>query len=325
MKSEFDFAAWQCLPTSVLLNEAWQVRRQNHDNSVIFASPGAKHYENEYHLNSREQFITISVTGTACALNCQHCGKKLLETMVKCDSPEALLSTARHLRATGCRGILLSGGADETGAVPLSPFLGAIKEVKDMGMKVLVHTGLATEDTLISLKEANIDQVLVDIIGAEETIREVYHLGCRPEDYRDFLRLCQKHSLNIAPHIVIGLHYGKMVGEIEALKMISAMQPTRIVFVVLNPLKGTGMETVAPPAAEECGRLIALARIANPSALLSLGCARPAGVRAALIEQLALNAGVNAVAYPSPDTISLAEEMELKIRFNDLCCTLPAE
>lgn len=325
MKKAFDFAAWQSLPTSALLNEAWQVRRQNHDSSVVFASPGAKHYENEYHLNARERFVTISVTGTACSLSCQHCGKKLLETMVKCETPEALARAARDLRAAGCQGVLISGGADETGAVPLAPFLEAIKNLKAMGLKVLVHTGLAKEETLAGLKEAGVDQVLVDIIGAEETIRDVYHLDCRPEDYHEFLRLCQKYRLDVAPHIVIGLHFGQLVGELEALKMISAVKPARIVLVVLNPLKGTGMEAVPPPAAEECGRLIALARIANPTAFISLGCARPAGVRAGLIEQYALNAGVNAIAYPSPDTISLAEEMELNISFSDLCCTLAAE
>ncbi|MEA4901587.1 radical SAM protein [Desulfitobacterium sp.] len=318
----FDFEAWLNLPTSVLLNEAWRLRRQYFSDRVFFSAPGAKAYENEYYRNQREDFVTISLTGNECALDCAHCRKKLLATMLNCSTPSDLLATVKHLRVSGCKGVLLSGGANKEGAVPVAPFFEAIKEITSWGVKVIVHTGLAEESTIDGLKEAGVEQVLFDVIGDQETIKEVYHLDKEPQDYLRVLELCQKYRLPVAPHIVIGLNYGQLAGEIEALKMISLVQPKYVVIVILTPMAGTPMAKVVPPSVEDCGRLIALARLTNPSAYLSLGCARPAGYQRPLLEQYALNAGVNAIAYPSPDTIGLAREMKLEAEFTSQCCTL---
>jgi uncharacterized radical SAM superfamily protein len=315
---------WLTLPTSVLLNEAWRMRWRFFDNILLFAAPGAKNYENEYYSNNRGKFVTISVTGKECALKCEHCQMKLLATMLHCLTPSELLSKAENLHTNGCRGILLSGGADSEGAVPLDPFLNVIGIIKSWGLKVIVHTGLAKEDTIIGLKEAGVDQVLFDVIGDPQTIREVYHLEKEPEDYYNLLNLCLKYGLEAAPHIVIGLHFGKLRGEIDALKMISGMHVKRIVLVVITPLAGTPMAKIVPPSVEDCARLIAVTRLTNPESDLCLGCARPAGNQRHLLEQYALNAGVNGIAYPSPETIILAKEMGLEVQFSDQCCTLPA-
>ncbi|MDN5345375.1 MAG: lipoyl synthase, partial [Clostridia bacterium] len=199
-----DLEGWLHLPTSVLLNEAWQVRRRYFDNKVLFATPGAKGYANEFYCNNRNRFVTISVTGQGCALNCDHCRTKLLRSMLPCPEPEDLLVTVKGLRDRGCQGLLISGGADQSGAVPLAPFLGAIKEIKGWGLQVIVHTGLAGEEVIAGLKEAEVDQVLVDIIGARETIREVYLMDYGPEAYGNFLKLCLQYDLEVAPHIVVG-------------------------------------------------------------------------------------------------------------------------
>lgn len=314
--------SWLELPTSVLLSEAWRVRRQHFDSKVVFAVPGAKGYENEFYQNNREKFVNISLTGNDCVLNCEHCKKKLLGTMIHCLHPAELLTTIKDLIQSGCEGVLLSGGADQEGAVPLEPFLDAIEEIKRLGLRVIVHTGLAKEKTVADLKRVGVDQVLVDIIGDRETIRQVYHLDKEPEDYLEFLNLCKRYELDVAPHIVIGLQFGRITGEIEAIKMISQIQAKHIVLVILTPLSGTPMAEVIPPSVEECGRLIALARLCNPTSQLSLGCARPAGAKKPLLEQYALNAGVNVIAYPSAETINLAKEMGLMFHFTDHCCTL---
>lgn len=312
-------------PLSSLLGDAWRVRCQNHARTVMFAAPGFKYYNNEFYHNEQERFASISVTGKNCVLNCKHCCGKLLETMLDCQTPDSLVATGRHLRENGCQGLLISGGADSTGAVPLLPFMDALARLKEMGFKVLVHTGLAPDEVLAGLSRVGVDQVMVDIIGSNETVREVYHLDKTTEDYRDFMLSCRKFGLELAPHLVLGLHFGKIQGELEALRMVTAMRPKKIVIVVLCPKRDTAMENVTPPDAEDCGRFIALARTANPTAFLSLGCARPAGNRAALIEQLALNAGVNAIAFPSVETIELAKEMGLRARFSHMCCVLDPE
>ncbi len=73
---------------------------------------------------------------------------------------------------------------------------------------------------------------------------------------------------------------------------------------------------------ETVGRLAAVARLRNPSTLLTLGCARPAGPDKVEIERRAVLAGVNVVAYPDPATNHLAGELGLQTRFDERCCTL---
>lgn len=308
-------------PLSVLLSEAMRIRRKNFNNDILFATPGAKFYDNEYHVNNRYEFVNISVTGTHCSLRCDHCNGRLLETMLSACSPDELLIIAKKLLKHGCRGLLLSGGADKEGAVPLKKYYKVIQEMKAMGLKISVHCGLAKEKVLYNLKDAGVDQVLLDIIGDQKTIQEVYHLNKTPKDYANILEICKNISLEVAPHIVIGLYYGQTKGELEALRIISTYNPQKLVIVILTPMAKTKMSNINPPSVEECEQIIALARIFNPNAFLSLGCARPSGNTRSLIEQFSLNAGVNAIAYPSPETIGLAQEMGLKVSFRDWCCT----
>jgi uncharacterized radical SAM superfamily protein len=81
----------------------------------------------------------------------------------------------------GARGILVSGGAKQNGEVPLEKFIPSIRKMKekDREFKVIVHTGLIRKEIAKGLKGAGIDQILLDVIGDEDTIREVYHLNKR--------------------------------------------------------------------------------------------------------------------------------------------------
>ncbi len=53
--------------------------------------------------------------------------------------------------------------------------LKVLKE-KNPQFKVIVHTGLIRREIAEELKEAGVDQILIDVIGDEDTIHEVYHL-----------------------------------------------------------------------------------------------------------------------------------------------------
>ena len=70
------------------------------------------------------------------------------------------------------------------------------------------------------------------------------------------------------------------------------------------------------------GRLMALARILNPKTPVALGCARPPSPFKLDIERLAVRAGVNALAYPSQETVHEAERRGLRGEFSDMCCSL---
>ena len=126
----------------------------------------------------------------------------------------------------------------------------------------------------------------------------------------------------VAPHVVIGLYYGQLRGELAALETIRRVGADVIVLVVLRPLPRTPMAGVRPVSPQVVGRLAAVARLRNPSTPLTLGCARPAGPEKLEMERLAVLAGVNALAYPDPATVRLAEDLGLKTRFLERCCTL---
>ena len=310
-------------PLEELLAEAWTVRQTLFPPVLRLAAPGARRYEIEGFGNNPHRFAAISLTGRACALRCEHCQGQLLESMYPAPTPQALRELADELLAKGCQGVLLSGGADHEGHVPLDGHLEAIADLKSRGLRVIVHTGLVDKATAQGLKAAGVDQVLVDVIGDEETIWQVYHLDKKPQDYAATLAVLKEVGLAIAPHIVVGLHFGRIRGELAALKMITAAEPEAIILVVLTPLPGTPMARIPAPSAKEVGRLAALARITNPGRPISLGCARPPGPAKARMERLAITAGINALAYPSEASIAYARSLALAVEWVEECCSLP--
>ncbi len=271
-------------------------------------------------------FPSISITGTRCALNCKHCGGRLLRGMIPARSPKELLAVCEGIRERGGIGCLISGGCDRGGAVPLADFLEAISRIKrDLGLKVVVHTGIAGEGVAKGLGRAGIDAALIDLIGSAEAIREVYGLNASPSDYERSLRLLRGHGVPIVPHILVGIHHGRLSGELEALKIASKCDPQALAFIVLTPIRGTPMERAEPPSPPEVAGLISAARSIMPDVPVALGCMRPKGGHRALLDELAIRAGVNAIAFPSNSAIELAKSMGIKIRFSGTCCSLVHE
>src|SRR3972149_8817936 len=87
----------------------------------------------------------------------------------------------------------------------------------------------------------------------------------------------ERYPVPLVPHIVLGLHYGKLLGEWTALEMVARHSPKLLVLVVLMPLYGTAMAGVTPPPVDEIGDFFDRARKALPDTPIMLGCARPLG------------------------------------------------
>ena len=317
-----DLRAWFDTPWEELQAEAWRVRRAHHSDRLSLAVPGAKRYETEHYANDPHTFASASVTGHACALQCAHCQGQLLEGMQPTPDAESLLALGRKLRDGDCQGLLISGGAGFDGAVPLQDHLPAIAQLTGWGLRVIVHTGLVDRTTARGLAQVGVDQVLLDVIGSEDTIREVLHLDSTPADYAETLSMLREEGLSVAPHVIVGLHYGQLRGELDALEVVRRVGADVVVLVVLRPLPHTPMAGLSGVDPETIGRLAAVARLSQPAVPLTLGCARPAGPSKIEIERRALLAGVNVVAYPDPKTVRLAGELGLETTFVERCCTL---
>ena len=286
-----------------------------------FYAPSFMHYKTSHYRSLPTQFPTISVTGTACALNCRHCGGRVLETMHPANTPEKLFALAAKLKQNGASGCLVSGGCLPDGSVPLKQFIPAIEKIKcELGLTVFVHTGIIDAVTATALKTAGVDAALIDIIGSDETIKKVCNLNVTVKDYARSLNALQHVGLNFVPHVIVGLHDGKLKGELDALKVIASVKPSAVVVIAFMPIHGTAMANVKPPQPAEIAKVTATARLMFPRTPLALGCVRPKGKHRAETDVLALKAGVDAIAFPSEEAAKYAEKQGYAVSFSSYCC-----
>jgi uncharacterized radical SAM superfamily protein len=174
-----------------------------------------------------------------------------------------------------------------------------------------------------ALREARVDGAMIDVIGADDTIRKVYHLKRRSvKDYERSLEHLARYDLSIIPHIVIGLHYGKILGEYRALEMIRPHRISALIFVIVMPILSTPMYAATPPSLVEIGEIFYRARITFPNTLIHLGCARPMGVMMEQVDALAVDLGLNGIAYPAPGIVAHAQDRGLVPEFHETCCSI---
>ncbi|MBD3254470.1 MAG: radical SAM protein [Candidatus Lokiarchaeota archaeon] len=293
---------------------AQEIKVQNFGNSLKIYIPN-------------KRFPAISLTGNICELNCEHCNKKYLSGMKAILNPRDLRDfLTNHGKKNGV-GVLLSGGCDSNGSVPLIKYLDVVNEVKkETNLVINTHTGLLDENTAKKLAEANVDIVSFDINVDDDAIKEIYHLNKDRKDYERAVYLLKKYNLNVVPHICIGLYHGILHKELEALKFINEtnLNPSLIVLIALIPPKYKKSKFKEPKPLE-IAKIIAVTRFLFPTTEISLGCMRPRGKLKKKIELMAIKAGLNRIEIPSPDTLKKIKKInpKIKYKFFSACCALP--
>ncbi len=302
----------------------FDLRLANFGPTMEFYAPGLKRWEtSEWQPANPRRFLPVSVTGGACALQCDHCRAKVLKGMISVRAAEDLFQLAARLQSEGTDGILVSGGSTKSGGVPLWFHLDHIKRIKqELGMRVVVHSGVVAPLVASGLAEAGVDGVMLDIIGADETIRDVYHLDLTVADFEKSLAVLAEHELRIIPHIVLGMHYGQFLGEHRALEMIARYPVSTLILVVLVPLVGTPMEHIPPPPVDEVVGFFATARQAMPDTKINLGCGRPMGATKVALDEGAVDHGLNGIAYPADGIVAYACSRGLEPEMYEYCCSL---
>lgn len=287
---------------------------------VYFYTPAFIRYECSIHKPSRS-FYAISITGDKCELMCDHCRAKILKSMKSASSPDKLKKLLLKIKEKSGRSCLISGGSTRKGKVPLDDFYDIIKWAKkELKLELSAHVGLVEETDVKKLKESGIDAALIDVIGSDDTIEEVCHLKATVNDYKKSLELLLKYGVPTVPHVVIGLHYGEIIGELKAIELILSHKPKAFVFVVLRPEKGTSMERIHPPNLRDVISLMLTTRIIEPNTPLVLGCARPLGDYGHELQIYALKCGFNAIAFPAEECIEHANRLKIDFEFIDECC-----
>lgn len=303
--------------------QAFAVRQQNFPPEITFHAPGLKHFAIEgFEQKNPRAFLPVSLTGSGCALACDHCDSKILEPMLPLNPREGLFAMCKRLAENGTESVLISGGSQKNGQVPFMKHIDDITRIKrDLGLRVIVHTGLVDEAMANGLKFAGVDGVALDIIGSNETIRDVYHLPLTVDDYDRSLQLLSAYGLSLRPHIILGLHYGKIVGEYRALELIRKYPVHALILVILTPLHETKMQDIAPPDADEVAEFFNKARLQMPDTKILVGCARPGGDYKRKVDLAAVEAGLNGIAYPAEGIIEHARSLGLQPLFFENSCS----
>jgi uncharacterized radical SAM superfamily protein len=292
---------------------------------IRFSTPTFKSYSScELDGCGKNSFPAFSVTAGGCALDCDHCQAKILEPMIPATNPEMLDRKVRELIASqDLRGFLLSGGSTRRNEIRYERYYPVVERLKREfpHLKIAIHSALLDEARARSMESAGVDTAMMDVIGSNETIRDVYHLDRPVEDFEATLAALCATKMEVVPHIVIGLHYGKVLGEPNALDIVSRHRVHSLVLVVVMPFYARPGTFVTPDTGE-VGRIFLAARRRIDDREVLLGCARPPGLHRRVTDAYAVMAGLDGIAFPAEGTLAVAEAIGRPAVQEHACCSM---
>jgi uncharacterized radical SAM superfamily protein len=310
---------------AALVAEMEQASPASVSRMVRFSTPTFKEYEtSELQSCGKNSFPAFSITAGGCALMCDHCEARILEPMLPAIKPEMLDQKVRQLIDTeGLQGFLLSGGSNKRNEIRYSRFYPVVEKLKRdfPHLRIAIHTALTDEFGAKEMESAGVDVAMLDIIGAEETIREVYHLDRPVDDFEATLEALCSTSMQISPHIVIGLHYGRILGEANALDILSRHPTHALVLVVIMPFYAKPGTFVTPDTLD-VGRIFLEARRRLPDRQVLLGCARPPGMHKRVTDAYAVMAGLDGIAFPADGAVAVADTIGRPFHQAHACCSI---
>jgi hypothetical protein len=292
---------------------------------IRFSTPTFKDYAStELKGCAKNSFPSFSITAGACGLNCDHCRAEILKPMIAATSPAMLDRKVRQLIATqDLQGFLLSGGSNRRNEIPYDRYYPVLEALKRdfPGLRIAIHTALTDEAGARAMESAGVDTAMMDVIGADETIREVYHLDRPVEDFEATLAALCATSMEVSPHIVVGLHYGRILGEANALDIVARHAVKALVLVVVMPFYAKpGLYAV--PDTTDVGRIFREARGRLADRQVLLGCARPPGLHKRAVDAYAVMAGLDGIAFPADGAVSVARGIGRPFEQEHACCSM---
>ncbi len=265
-------------------------------------------------------FLSVSVTDTECELECRHCQGAFLKHMTPASDPNILYNKAIELAANSGIGMLISGGCDTKGKVPLDNHYETLARIKqDTDLILNMHTGLIGPDDILALNKIKPDIVSIDICGSQQAVKNVYGLDAGPWDFEALMSRLEDAELNYVPHVTIGLDRGLDSGEGAAIDMIADFNPK---MVVLNALMQTpGLDHSTSVDVEYFYEVLGYATERLPDNIkLGIGCMRPRNLEIPV--ELARSGRLQALAMPSGRFRKKLDDETIKYNERDGCCAL---
>jgi uncharacterized radical SAM superfamily protein len=127
--------------------------------------------------------------------------------------------------------------------------------------------------------------------------------------------------MEVVPHIVIGLHYGRILGEPAALDIVSRHPIHSLVLVVVMPFYAKPGTFVTPDTGD-VGRIFLEARSRIADRQVLLGCARPAGLHRRVTDAYAVIAGLDGIAFPADGALAAAHAIGRPVTQEHACCSV---
>lgn len=285
-------------PLESLMESAWDIRFRSFGADIEWVNP--------------IRTAVLSVTGTACALNCGHCGGEYLKHMLP-------IERWRELNPSEISSCLISGGCDGLGRVPIDKYIELIPELASK-WKLNMHLGLASEEVIRKIAPF-CSVASFDFVVDDDTIREVYGFRGSKQIFLKTYNTMGDH-IRVVPHICIGLRAGQISGELDAVRALADIGADAIVFIVFIPTPGTRYQGSLPPPVEGVVRIIATARCIFPTTPIYLGCMRPHGRYRHSLDSMAIRAGVNRIVAPTGQARAEAQTLGLNSSWIEECCAL---
>lgn len=298
IRMKTDTKSFAAEPLENLMKSAWDTRINNFGLDINWVNP--------------IRTAVVSVTGDTCTLKCAHCGGKYLKHMIpierRCELDSSQISSC-----------LVSGGCDDFGKVPIEQYIHTLPELSSK-WRLNMHLGLTSEEVIRNIAPF-CHVVSFDFLVDDETIRDVYGF---PASGKDFLRTYRmlRQYVKVIPHICIGLHGGRISGELDAIHALTEIGADAIVFIVFIPTLGTLYENCTPPPVESVARIIATARCLFSRTPIYLGCMRPHGQYRHVLDPMAIRAGVNRIVAPVRQGRVEALKLGLNVSWTEECCAL---
>jgi uncharacterized radical SAM superfamily protein len=232
---------------------------------------------------------------------------------------ESLIDLAKELDANGAEGLLVSGGCDRNGKIPLGPFLPALKRIKsETSLKINLHTGLVEADEAAQIAATGVDCISFDLVQDPDVISKVLHLSCGAKAYSSTLEAFFSSGVRrVVPHLLVGMSGDEDRFEIAAIETAARYPIAGLVVIALMPTKGTPMQNVAPPSQGHLLEVLERAIDALDVPIM-LGCMRPRGNWK--METKAIELGVRRIAMASPRTEEWAIAQGYRIVKRPSCC-----
>lgn len=258
--------------------------------------------------------LAVSLTGRSCSLHCAHCGGHYLNGM----KPFSDLSEGD---IADIDSLLISGGSDAHGAVPIKDHLARLLSLPER-IRLNLHLGFQELGPIETLLHRPGVTVSCDLIGDRETIQETFGLPHTPDDYFDLFTAASS-LVPTVPHITVGLRGGRLSGEEALIERLCRRPPPSLTFLAFRPTPKTRFESSLPPAPDVAAGVVATAAKSFPSeSRIHIGCMRPAGTWRTVFDTLSWAAGARTIVMPSKELVECLVMAGIPLRETPECCSL---